>query len=77
MQYLFCIPTCTIGIVIKEVCRAHRDILKDEYLKAIQIEMQQFHDCTFPLTTIFSTFFQVEHSNRNLQHRETGRVGLH
>jgi len=22
--------------------------------------MQQFHDCTFPLTTVFSTFVQVE-----------------
>jgi hypothetical protein len=46
-------------------------------MKVIQIEMQQFHDCTFSLTNVFSTFVQVEHSNRKLQHTETGTVGLY
>jgi RNAse (barnase) inhibitor barstar len=79
LQYLFRIPACTIGIIVKEVCRALWDVLKDEHMKVIQIEMQQFHDCTFPLTTVFSAFVQVEHNNRKLQHTdtETGRVDLH
>jgi RNAse (barnase) inhibitor barstar len=68
---------CTIGIIVNEVCRALWDVLKDEYLKVIQIEMQQFRDCTIPLTAVFSTFIQVEQSIRKLQHTETGRVGLH
>jgi len=67
LQCLFRIPACTIGIIIKEVCRTLWDVLKDEYLKVIQIEMQQFHDCTFPSTTVYSKFVQVEHSNRKLQ----------
>ncbi|GFG30960.1 hypothetical protein Cfor_01127, partial [Coptotermes formosanus] len=33
LQYLFRIPKCTIGIIIKEVCRALWDVLKHEYLK--------------------------------------------
>jgi hypothetical protein len=35
LQYLFRIPACTIGIIVKEVFRALWDVPNNEYLKVI------------------------------------------